>query len=310
MSSDKNGDGGYNPPQGYILDRRFGEEALDIVKKLVSFGYRYPGSEGHRIAVDYISSLLERYVDDLYRQEFEITLGGKEVGCSNVIGVFRAGGKGKGTLSEEVSSTKSVMIGTHFDTRLIADNEKEEQLRNKPILGANDGGSGTAVQLALVPFLKGFEFPYDVYLVFFDAEDIGNIEGHLFSTGAFYYAKNPIPAMPGEVIVLDMVGGRDMVFDFDAHIVEHMESLALTLRIREIGKSKGFLPFLNFDINKHAKFIICDHYPFLNAGIPTTILIDLNYPYWHTHGDTPDKLSSESLWITGEVVLSYLEALR
>ncbi len=286
----------------YLLGKNFGKDTLRIVKKLVSFGPRYPGSVGHRRVIEYISSVLGRYADNLYRQNFQIRLNGNMVECTNIIGVFKA--------KRETLSTGSIMIGTHFDTRLIADNEETPELKNRPIPGANDGGSGTAVELALASLLVNYNLSHDVYLVFFDAEDIGNIDGHSFSTGAFYYSKNPMPTTPGEVIVLDMVGGKDMIFDFDAHVVEHMDSLALTLKIREIGKAKQFLPFLNFDINKHTKFIICDHYPFLKADIPTTLLIDLNYPYWHTQKDTPDKLSPYSLWVTGEVVLSYLEALR
>ena len=32
--------------------------------------------------------------------------------------------------------------------------------------------------------------------------------------------------------------------------------------------------------------------PFVKAGIPSVDLIDLDYPAWHTAGDTLDKVSA------------------
>lgn len=42
-----------------------------------------------------------------------------------------------------------------------------------------------------------------------------------------------------------------------------------------------------------------DHTPFLEAGIPAVDIIDFDYPYWHTVGDTTDKVSAESLEAVG-----------
>ena len=38
-----------------------------------------------------------------------------------------------------------------------------------------------------------------------------------------------------------------------------------------------------------------DHIPLLDAGLPTADIIDFDYPAWHTHADTPDQVSPESL---------------
>jgi Zn-dependent M28 family amino/carboxypeptidase len=45
-----------------------------------------------------------------------------------------------------------------------------------------------------------------------------------------------------------------------------------------------------------------DHVPLIQAGIPSALVIDFDYPYWHTHEDTPDKCSAESLREVGEVL--------
>ena len=62
------------------------------------------------------------------------------------------------------------------------------------------------------------------------------------------------------------------------------------------------------EIGISPNYIIDDHIP-LNvvAGIPTINLIDFDYEYWHTPADTLDKVSSESLEITGKVTLRLIE---
>jgi hypothetical protein len=52
-----------------------------------------------------------------------------------------------------------------------------------------------------------------------------------------------------------------------------------------------------------------DHIPFIEAGIPAVDLIDLEYPPWHTPGDTMDKLSAKSFQAVGDVVLASLPAI-
>jgi hypothetical protein len=55
--------------------------------------------------------------------------------------------------------------------------------------------------------------------------------------------------------------------------------------------------------------IIDDHSPFLDLGIPSILLIDFDYPYWHTHQDTLDKCSKKSLQVVGDVIWTWLNSL-
>jgi len=60
-------------------------------------------------------------------------------------------------------------------------------------------------------------------------------------------------------------------------------------------------------INEQGEFVIDDHLPLNEAGIKTIDIIDFNYPdptnrYWHTHDDTPDHCSPESLEAVGTVL--------
>ena len=40
--------------------------------------------------------------------------------------------------------------------------------------------------------------------------------------------------------------------------------------------------------------------------MPCVDLIDFDYPFWHTHADTPDKVSATSLQIVGDVLVRLL----
>ncbi len=58
-----------------------------------------------------------------------------------------------------------------------------------------------------------------------------------------------------------------------------------------------------------------DHIPLNRAGIKTIDLIDFNYPdetnrYWHTHQDTPEHCSAESLGAVGKVLSAIIGNLR
>jgi len=273
-----------------------GNALLQLVKWQVSFGARYPGSTCHRNFILELAKYIEYKTDEFYKQNFEITLKGKRVLCTNLISVKKA---------HTNSLYKPLLLGTHFDTRMIADNEKNPELINKPILGANDGASGTAILLHLLDYLKEKQYKRDIYLVLFDAEDVGNIDGYDFAEGARFLADHPVPEIPGQVLILDMVGGKNMILDIDNHIFENQGSLKLANQILTIGINKGFAPFIQNKPHKY-KYLICDHYPFLKKGIPAFVLMDIDYPQWHTQRDLPDAIQPESLAMIEEVVWEYL----
>jgi Zn-dependent M28 family amino/carboxypeptidase len=50
--------------------------------------------------------------------------------------------------------------------------------------------------------------------------------------------------------------------------------------------------------------------PFVEAGVPSLDIIDLDYPAWHTAADTLDQVSPRSLQIVGDVVLAALPDLH
>jgi hypothetical protein len=54
------------------------------------------------------------------------------------------------------------------------------------------------------------------------------------------------------------------------------------------------------------KAIVDDHYMLLQEGFNAIVIIDLDYEWWHTVNDTPDKCSSASLKEVGQVLLRFI----
>jgi Zn-dependent M28 family amino/carboxypeptidase len=161
----------------------------------------------------------------------------------------------------------------------------------KPVPGANDGASGVAVLLELARKLPDDTVP--VWLVFFDAEDNGNIDGWDWLLGSREFVKNN-PVHPKAVVVIDMIGDADLNI-----YKERNSNKAITDEIwRTAERTENDTVF----IPKEKFSMIDDHTPFLEAGIPAVDIIDFDYPYWHTTQDTPDKVSAQSLQIVGETL--------
>jgi len=70
--------------------------------------------------------------------------------------------------------------------------------------GANDGASGVAVLLELARVLPK-NIDKRVWLVFFDAEDNGSINGYDWIMGSQRYAEK-LSTYPDQVVIVDMVG--------------------------------------------------------------------------------------------------------
>jgi glutaminyl-peptide cyclotransferase len=275
-----------------------GEEILCIVKEQVSLGPRVPGSKAHAALAGMLMERTRLSSAEVILQDFPVAFRGSTLSCRNIIGVFRA--------KTGQCRQPPLLLGTHYDTRVRADREGDPTRQERPIPGANDGGSGTAVLLHLLPWLAARENDRDVVVAFFDAEDLGNIDGKDFSLGAAWCAEHPVAGLePAEVVVLDMVGGRDMILDIDAGAFTHLPSRRLTAELFRIGSDQQWQPFTRDKPNR-VKHIISDHYPFACGGTASCILIDIDYPQWHTLRDTPEALSASSLGIIEAVLQLFL----
>ena len=90
--------------------------------------------------------------------------------------------------------------------RLIADFDPDPANRNLPVPGANDETCRVAILLELARTLPDLDM--EIWLVFFDAEDNGNIPGWDWILGSNAFVQQ-LTRAPEAVIILDMLGDAD-----------------------------------------------------------------------------------------------------
>jgi glutaminyl-peptide cyclotransferase len=274
---------------------------MRLVEEQVALGPRVPGTAPH----DELSRRLERdarrFAPEVTVQEFRVPFRGKNLSCRNVVAVFRAPGP--------AAAGPPILLGSHYDTRIRADREPDPARREEPIPGANDGGSGTAILLHMLPVLsKGVA--RDVAVAFLDAEDLGNIDGKEFALGAAWLAEHPVPGFaPADAVILDMVGGRNMILDIDASFLGHEGSRTLAGAIFRAGAGRGWRPFIGEKPHR-VKGIVSDHTPFGRRGVAACVLIDIDYPEWHTQSDLPSAMDGESMAVIEEALWLSLSLRR
>jgi len=200
-----------------------------------------------------------------------------------------------------------VLVGTHYDSRLWADADPDPRHHDTPIAGANDSGSSTAVLLELATVLGRLEEPLavGVELVFFDGEEFGRPGSDDYMQGSKGLARD-LDALyaepPAAAIVIDMVGDRDLRFRPERRAAREAPWLVDLIwgTAADLGHGDVFVR------DGPLRTIGDDHTPLMEAGIPGALVIDLDYPHWHTMADTLDKCAPESLAITGEVLVEVL----
>lgn len=199
------------------------------------------------------------------------------------------------------ATTPQYVLLAHYDTRPIADSDPDPLNRSRPILGANDGASGVAVLMELAEVLPE-EAKAVTMLLFVDAEDSGNYNSWEWIVGSTYFINNLTPAQKSTIraaILIDMIG------DIDLQLPRERSSTPSL-----VGVLWQTAADLNYDavfLNVSGPYVIDDHRPFLEAGIPAVDIIDFSYPFWHTLEDTPDKCSALSLEVVGRVVEAFME---
>ncbi len=284
--------------QGRPVPEFNAESAYQFVQDQVDLGPRNPGSEGHQKAKEYFLEKLQNYASErsVYPQHFTAEgYEGDTLNLTNIIASFNT------------QSSDRIMLCAHWDTRPRADQDPENP--EKPILGADDGGSGVGVLLELARLFKHNPPPIGVDIVLFDGEDYGK-EGDLenYFLGSRYWSQNP-PVKgyaPRFGILLDMVGGQGAQFPKEGNSMQFAP--ALVNEVWSIAEEKGYKEMF---LDKRGNAISDDHVVInRNLGIPTIDIIRHQVgtnsaqfaPYWHTHQDNMNIISRETLVGVGRVV--------
>jgi Zn-dependent M28 family amino/carboxypeptidase len=260
--------------------------AFEDIRQLVAIGPRPAGSPGAAQARAYVSRQLEAAGLKPHEQAFTAStpLGPRQM--ANVVAAIPG------------SSRQRIVIGGHYDTKLY---------RQFQFVGANDGGSSTAMLLELARVLAKRKGPFTIELVFFDGEEamLPDWSGTDNTYGSRHYVEEArrtgtlkdVRAM----LLVDMVGDRDLNIRREAHSSNWLTDI-IWASARSLGHKQYFLD--------ESEPIEDDHVNFLKAGVPSVNVIDLDYRAWHTPEDKIDRVSARSLQVVGDVILHALPKIE
>ena len=255
-----------------------GQRAYRLVEDQVALGPRPTGSQASFQTGQLILQALE------------------DAGWSSGVHEFTYLGAAGRNLIGTAGSGPVLLLGAHYDTRRQADRDPVSP--TEPVLGANDGASGVAVLLELARSLDPTSLRNEVWLVFFDAEDNGGLDGWDWIAGSRAFAAQ-LTEVPEAAVIVDMVGDSDQQIYIDRNS-DAVLSADLWAIAAGLGYEQYFIPVPLYAM-------LDDHTPFAELGIPAVDIIDFDYPYWHTTQDTADKVSPGSLERVGRVLEVWLE---
>jgi Zn-dependent M28 family amino/carboxypeptidase len=273
--------------QAGIAQQHFnGAKALEYARQFVAIGPRWPTSPGHLKAEEFLRSQFRQ--DQLEEDTFTANTPIGPVPMRNFIVRFQ--GKKDGV----------IVLGTHYETNY--------PLRTIGFVGANDGGSTTGLLLSIADQLRGKTLDgYSVWLVFFDGEEAIQTWSKSDST----YGSRHLAAKWGgdgtlgkikAFMLADMIGDKDLDIQHESQSTDWLVAL-----VRHAAHKFGYDRYF-FQTEEAVED---DHLPFVERGVPSIDVIDLDYgpndSYHHTVQDTMDKISAKSLTIDGDV---FTETIR
>jgi Zn-dependent M28 family amino/carboxypeptidase len=259
--------------------------AMQYVKEVVAFGPRPVGSANHKKLENYILAHLKG--DDVESDSFTADTPEGKFPIRNIVAKY--------------PGTKDgiIVIAGHYDTNY--------PLRNTAYVGANDGGSSTAILLEFANHLRGKKRDgYSVWLVWTDGEEAMK---QWSETDSLYGTRHLAEKWQEDgtlkkikaLFVMDMIGDADLNIDRESNSTPWLLDL-----VQQAARRTGYQS--HFFARTAA--IEDDHLPFAKVGVPVADIIDLDYGYGnvfhHMPQDTPDKLSPKSLEIVGNTILETL----
>ncbi len=270
-----------------------GSSAMQYVKEMVAFGPRPIGSANHKKVEDYLLAHLKG--NEVENDTFTADTPEGKFPVHNIIAKF--------------PGTKDgiIVIASHYDTNY--------PFRNTSYVGANDGGSSSALLLELANQLRGKKRDgYSVWLVWDDAEEAMKPDNEVpFLDDSLYGIRHLAEKWEAggtlkkikAFLLADMIGDADLNVDRDGNSTSWLEDVVYEAASR-LGYQSHFFA-------RTLPGVSDDHIPFVKRGVPSADLIDFDYGYndvfWHTTQDTVDKLSPKSLEIVGKTILETIGIL-
>ena len=269
------------------------------LEHLVGLGPRPPGSEALEQTRVYLEQELTKAGLKPARDPFDVPA--PPEGAKKPAHAFAMANVYADLVSKDPKA-ETVILCTHFDTKISPER----------FVGANDGGSGTAVLLELARVLAAAgprELTYR--FLFLDGEEAlrwewaGDDNTYGSRHAAAELKKSGKAASIRCCILLDMVGDKDLRFLHETYSNQRLATI-----VSEAAAEVG----LSDHVDGRRDAARDDHLSFMAVGIPSLDLIDFDYgpdnAWWHAKDDTLDKCSAKSLGITGRIVLASLPGIE
>jgi glutaminyl-peptide cyclotransferase len=260
-----------------------GAAALRHVERLVAIGPRPAGSPGATRTRQYILDELRAAGISGRLEPFDAETPHGRLPMANVVAVLPG------------RRPDVILIGGHYDTKWF---------RELTFVGANDGGSSTALLIELARRLRDRPRDYTYWIVWFDGEEareawtaVDSLYGSRWMAAELARTRR----LPRAVIVADMIGDRELTIRREGASTRWLTDIVWASAAR-LGHRAHFLD--------DSMAVEDDHMPFLRLGVPAALLIDFDFPPWHTADDTLDKVSARSLTVVGNVLLDALPAVE
>lgn len=283
-----------------------GKRAMGYLKAICDIGPRISGTDGMKKQQELIEKHFKALDAKVTYQKFS----------ARQVSQRRPTEMANMVISFHPDRERRVILCSHYDTRPIADQERDQRNWEKPFVSANDGGSGVALLMELGNHMKDLETKVGVDFVFFDGEEYihDNKDDHYFFGSEHFgdeYKKSKAKTKYAAAILLDMVAGKDMNFPAEGNSVTLAGALVTSVwGIAKELKVKAFEQDFGPSVSD-------DHVALNRAGIPAIDIIDLtntqkifNYPHWHKLTDTPENCSGESMAQVARVLSVWLGRMK
>ena len=260
--------------------------AYEHLRQIVTIGPRPAGSPGIARARDYIIQQLKAVGVSVAAQAFVAKTPIGDVSMVNLIATIPGARK------------ERIAITGHYDTKLF---------REFRFVGANDGGSSTAFLIELARVLNARTNAFTVEIIFFDGEEatLRDWGGTDHTYGSQHYVdaarKGGTLTSLKAMVLVDMIADRSPRFMRESNSTSWLTDIIWSTA-QKMGHASIF--------PNAATPIEDDHIPFLSAGVSATDIIDLDYPAWHTPGDTLEQTSARTMQVVGDVVVGSLPAIE
>ncbi|MEI7726703.1 MAG: M28 family peptidase [Bacteroidota bacterium] len=283
------------------------DSAYESCRIQLAFGPRVPNTSAHDKCAAYLIGKMKTYTEHVIVQKGQVYAYNKTpLKFQNIIASWHP------------ETNNRILLCAHWDSRPYADHDPDPKNRKKPVDAANDGASGVGVLMEVARQLNLLNPPIGVDIILFDVEDYGPPQDEtvansdqFWGQGAEYWANNPHKtdyyAKYG--ILLDMVGAKNATFLMEGYSMQYAADIVKS--VWAAGNRIGYSSYFLFETGGT---ITDDHVPINKIrNIPTLDLIHLDknsdtgfYPYWHTTGDTFDKLDKNTLKVVGQTLLTVI----